>query len=916
MKIFYTFIFFSYFIFSQQAKAQSLQLNIVIPNGDTTICAGQQVNLQASALVPFLITDFNNGSMGTGWSSTQANPVFNNPCGSGPNGAYLWVGTTSSNNRTLVTNSYNLSSFGGCFIEFYMRYGRVPGSGDCEDPDASDEGVHLQYSTNNGASWTDFPGTGINPVGNLSVTPPFNTTTPGSGGYWPPLSGSSNQSLSTLYHWNKYRCIIPTAAISSNTQFRWAQLNTSSAGFDAWGIDEVIIGCSISSLLWSTGNTTLSDTVVPINTTTYWVQASDANGNTVRDSVRVNLTHLNVNLPDTISNCYQDSILLDGGSGWSSYQWSTGRQSRYGYAKSGGFYTLQVTDVAGCLGYDSVFVNADPSRKDYNLTYCDSFVNPLSNRTHYNSGVIYDTIYNPVSCDTVVMTDLTINRSKSHLVYDTICYEDVYVFSNGDTLSSSGLYHHTLVSNKGCDSLYTLSLTILPEIRYIDTVFICYQESILLSNGRSISAPGLYVDTIQTNHCDSLHQIQLYNYPHYEDSLAVAICSDSSFIHPNGSQINTTGVYTHVFTSQYNCDSIIHYDITVYPTYTVLMDSTICFGEQVHFPNGVSFQSTGTYTILLSSIHGCDSLISFNLSVTDTNLIIIDTNYCEGGYYYLPDGDSTSYSGTFHSNFENAGGCDSTIITHLVHIVKPEIKLTYDLLGCNKGINLTSSVSSGAPPYEYYWFDNSRLNTAHTFYSDTVISLLVTDTNGCSAYSSLYIPKVDSIFIKSLFSDTVNIESNPVKISAISNAHELNWYWKVIGCDSIYNTPLFHYTFPDSGSYQIQCTVEVYPNCIIDTIFKVYVNPLYKLYMPNAFTPGNDDLNNEFGPSFSPESGIRFELIISNRWGRIMETYHNQPWDGRLNGKPAPQGVYIYRLNIKDPIRGSLTKTGKLTLIR
>jgi gliding motility-associated-like protein len=222
-----------------------------------TVCAGGKVFLTSTGSCGYLMNnDFNNGTIGTGWSSTAANPVFTNPCGPGPNGTHLWVGTTASQQRTLITNSYDVS-IGGCTIDWFMRYGLVPGSGPCEDPDAANEGVHLQYSTNNGATWTDFPGPNISPMGPNSTTGPFITNTNGSGGYWQPESSGSVQQNSTLYHWHSYQSVIPPVASTTNTKFRWAQLANSNAGWDAWGIDEVGITCPNSSIhvLWSTGDT-------------------------------------------------------------------------------------------------------------------------------------------------------------------------------------------------------------------------------------------------------------------------------------------------------------------------------------------------------------------------------------------------------------------------------------------------------------------------------------------------------------------------------------------------------------------------------------------------------------------------------------------------------------------------------------
>lgn len=287
---------------------QGLNITIISPGQDTTICEGDTVFLECTSA--FLFNDFNNGTIGIGWSSTQANPVFTNPCGPGPVGSHLWVGTTPSNNRTLVTNTYDLTAGGACYIEFWMRYGLVPGNGPCEDPDAATEGVHLQYSTNNGLTWTDFPGPNLAPVGNLSTAPPFITTVPGSGGYWQPFSSSAQQQQSTLYHWNLYRCPIPAAAVTNATSFRWAQLVTSSTGFDAWGIDEVLIGCAPPNLIWSTGNTTTTDTVAPTQSTTYWVQATDQNGNTVTDTVNVTVSPRPALGPDITIPCGDSTFVI------------------------------------------------------------------------------------------------------------------------------------------------------------------------------------------------------------------------------------------------------------------------------------------------------------------------------------------------------------------------------------------------------------------------------------------------------------------------------------------------------------------------------------------------------------------------------------------------------------------------------
>ena len=264
------------------------------------ICLGQSVNLSSNGTCSFLMdNDFNGSSLGVGWYNTSANPVFNNPCQCpfvagqppatcntgapvqiGPDSIYAWVGTTASSDRSLTTQPYDLTVFtstGGCRIKWWMMYGITPNAGSCEDPDAANEGVHLQYSTN-GLTWTDFPAPNNNPIGNLSPTPPFNTAVPGTGGYWSPSSALSAQLQSTLYFWNLFESNVPAIAYTSTTRFRFDQLATSSTGYDAWGIDKVSIVCNAANsttVMWSNGVAQYNQTVTPLVNTKYFVTITD-----------------------------------------------------------------------------------------------------------------------------------------------------------------------------------------------------------------------------------------------------------------------------------------------------------------------------------------------------------------------------------------------------------------------------------------------------------------------------------------------------------------------------------------------------------------------------------------------------------------------------------------------------------------
>ncbi|MCP5053029.1 MAG: gliding motility-associated C-terminal domain-containing protein, partial [bacterium] len=88
-------------------------------------------------------------------------------------------------------------------------------------------------------------------------------------------------------------------------------------------------------------------------------------------------------------------------------------------------------------------------------------------------------------------------------------------------------------------------------------------------------------------------------------------------------------------------------------------------------------------------------------------------------------------------------------------------------------------------------------------------------------------------------------------------------------------------------------------------------------YIANAFTPNNDGINDGFvieGVFLDQAS-----LVIFNRWGN--EVYRSetldQPWNGLMsNGKPAPEGVYVYFVKGTGYTGMNIQRSGSITLIR
>ncbi|MCH2044417.1 MAG: T9SS type A sorting domain-containing protein, partial [Saprospiraceae bacterium] len=138
-------------------------------------------------------------------------------------------------------------------------------------------------------------------------------------------------------------------------------------------------GAGFVSYLWSTGST--QQTVTVTNPTVYSVTVTDANG-CVGNSNSILLQNLPipvVDLGQDTSICLGDSVVLDAGSTFDSYLWSTGNTTPKTTVSQSGVYSVTVTDANTCEGVDSIFVTVDTCVnvfKHESVYSCTIFPNP------------------------------------------------------------------------------------------------------------------------------------------------------------------------------------------------------------------------------------------------------------------------------------------------------------------------------------------------------------------------------------------------------------------------------------------------------------------------------------------------------------------------------------------------------------
>ncbi|MEL6922454.1 MAG: PKD domain-containing protein, partial [Bacteroidota bacterium] len=146
-----------------------------------------------------------------------------------------------------------------------------------------------------------------------------------------------------------------------------------------------------------------------------------------------------------------------------------------------------------------------------------------------------------------------------------------------------------------------------------------------------------------------------------------------------------------------------------------------------------------------------------------------------------------------------------------------------------------------------------------------------------------------------------------------------SWAWDFGGLgNSIQRNPT--YTFRDTGLQVVELIV-THPSGCMDTILQeLDIEPQVRYFLPNAFTPNADDINDVYQGVGVFAGMVNFEFSIWNRWGEmIFQT--NDPnigWNGRKNntGRLSPNGVYVCLVSYEDPRGNQFEIKGVATLVR
>jgi len=172
--------------------------------------------------------------------------------------------------------------------------------------------------------------------------------------------------------------------------------------------------------------------------------------------------------------------------------------------------------------------------------------------------------------------------------------------------------------------------------------------------------------------------------------------------------------------------------------------------------------------------------------------------------------------------------------------------------------------------------------------------------------------------------------SSPIQytFTAYANVPVAAFYiWKILQQDSLtgnmntivrYTDKILQYNFEQAGIYHVGLEVSDGQSVCVDTttFFDVVIdNTIMKI--PNAFSPGSSiGVNDELKVSFT--SVTAFKASVYNRWGNLLFQWSDpsKGWDGRVNGKFVPTGVYYVIVEYKDSSGKNRTMSRAVNVLR
>ncbi len=261
---------------------------------------------------------------------------------------------------------------------------------------------------------------------------------------------------------------------------------------------------------------------------------------------------------------------------------------------------------------------------------------------------------------------------------------------------------------------------------------------------------------------------------------------------------------------------------------------------------------------------------------------------------------------------QGGNGCRDRDTVHLAVIPTPVADIVGPPMVCLN--EFTTMIASGGE--SYLWNTGATTPRINVIPQNSGLYTVVTFVDGCPSKPDSLFLEVDSILPIAAFyvdpdSGLLPLTTNFFNQSQLATSYD--WDFGDGNGSNVFGPS---HTYQDTGRFEVRLIVYTGHGCRDTAYSKVIVGADFTIYVPNAFTPNGDGLNDNF---FVKWIGVKeFHVMLFDRWGMmIYESFDpNFQWDGSLHGLDSQEGAYTYVIEARGQLSEKMKRAGTVTLLR
>ena len=670
-------------------------------------------------------------------------------------------------------------------------------------------------------------------------------------------------------------------------------------------------GVGFESYLWN--DLTTDSIYSAIAEGIHFIEAIDQCGRVYRDTIIVTIDDSeDIDLGADIQLCYdQDTVLTITGA-YDEVYWSPTDMVVCDTCMStmvnvDTMITLYVQARNGnCMSYDTIVIERILPELD-TLTMSSCIGDTID---FFDQVVISDGLYEHLSldCSRLDVLEAIFTAPDTIERIEQICSSDSILF-DGQYLSTQGNYVMTIQNILGCDSTIVLDLEVVNELAYIDTLYICENDSTLVFGEWILNDTTVTQSLLSSAGCDSLLTISVVLNSLPRNDMQFQVCEGDSVL-LYGEWYRNDGYYNAIVPNNEGCDSLISLEIITKENFTTYDTITACQGDTIQVFATTLTSSEDLWESYVAE-NGCDSVSYYHVKFVDELESSEEIMLCPGDSIII-NGAWIYEEGEYKTVQTSVIGCDSihsVYITMISYPPTPETEIDCEDLEIIVSIDAQSE-------WNPIWSNGDTTNQTVYASGNMDASLMLYTQPNCEKQFTITLPQLPKIDDIPSILDTILTKDQSISIDLELNPNEWSVKWNdasIVDCDTCMTVQI-----SPTENTEITIYLEHQSGCTFESSFLINLEEEVEgIYVPNIFSPNNDN-NNDSWSVFSTSNIQITACNVYDRWGNLVYNIKGDlpEWDGKFNGRKVEQGVYVYMIRYIDSEGKYQIKIGDVTLIR